>query len=231
MIGAPGAGKGTQADLVCRQYGLPKVASGELFRENLQRETELGKLAKSYMDRGELVPDDVTVRMVSERLSRPDTQAGAVLDGFPRNVAQAEALDEFLAGQGEAIRRVFYIKVSPEELLERLSGRWLCRANQHPYHVRNNPPKVPGVCDLDGSPLYQRDDDKPKTVQRRIQVYLDQTAPLIDYYRGRGILAEIHGERPIEDVFADISAQLATDDGRPTTEVNRPPSSVLRPPS
>lgn len=228
LIGAPGAGKGTQADLLCREYGLTKVASGELFRENLQRETELGRLAKAYMDRGELVPDDVTVRMVTERLSRPDTQVGAVLDGFPRNVAQAEALDRFLAERGEAIRNVFYIKVSPQELLDRLSGRWLCRANQHAYHVRNNPPKAPGVCDLDGSPLYQRDDDKPETVQRRIQVYLDQTAPLIDYYRGRSILAEINGERPIEAVFADISAHLRTDDRRPTTETHRPPSTARR---
>lgn len=209
MLGAPGAGKGTQADLLCREYGLAKVASGELFREHLQQETELGRLAKSYMDRGELVPDDVTIQMVTERLSRPDAARGAVLDGFPRTLNQAEALDRFLAGRGEAIRRVFYIQVSAQELLERLSGRWLCRAAQHAYHVRNHPPKVAGVCDIDGSPLYQRDDDKPETVQRRIQVYLEQTAPLVDYYRKRGLLVAINGEKPIEAVFAEIRGHLA----------------------
>lgn len=208
MLGAPGAGKGTQADLLCREYGLAKVASGELFREHLQQETELGRLAKSYMDWGELVPDDVTIQMVTERLSRPDAAKGAILDGFPRNPNQAEALDRFLAERGETIRRVFYIQVSAEELLERLSGRWLCRAAQHAYHVRYHPPKVAGICDIDGSPLYQRDDDKPETVQRRIQVYLEQTAPLVDYYRDRGLLVEINGERSIEEVFSEIKGHL-----------------------
>ncbi len=222
LIGAPGAGKGTQADLLCREYGLAKVASGELFREHLQKETELGRLAKSYMDRGELVPDDVTIQMVTERLSRPDAARGAILDGFPRNLNQAEALDRFLAGRGEAIRGVFYIQVSADELMERLSGRWLCRAAQHAYHVRNHPPKVAGICDIDGSPLYQRDDDKPETVQRRIQVYLEQTAPLVEYYRNRGLLVEINGERSIEEVFSEIKGQLVGADVEPDQASSHP---------
>jgi len=209
MVGAPGAGKGTQADLISARLGLPKIASGDLFRDNLQRQTELGQLAKAYMDRGELVPDDVTVRMVAERLSRPDCAQGAVLDGFPRNIAQAQALEAILQERGEAVRLVPYIRVSEAELLDRLSGRWMCRAAQHAYHERNNPPKVPGVCDLDGSPLYQRDDDKPETVRRRIQVYLEQTAPLLDYYRQRGLLVEINGEQPIEKVYSEIVSYLA----------------------
>lgn len=209
MVGAPGAGKGTQADLISARLGLPKIASGDLFRDNLQRQTELGQLAKAYMDRGELVPDDVTVRMVAERLSRPDCTQGAVLDGFPRNIAQAQALEAILQERGEAVRLVPYIRVSEAELLDRLSGRWMCRAAQHAYHERHNPPKVPGVCDLDGSPLYQRDDDKPETVRRRIQVYLEQTAPLLDYYRQRGLLVEINGEQPIEKVYSEIVGYLA----------------------
>jgi adenylate kinase len=209
LIGAPGAGKGTQAKMLVERYGLTHVSSGDLFRDNLKRQTELGKLAQTYMDRGDLVPDDVTIRMVAERLGRPDVQAGAVLDGFPRTRAQAEALDGTLADLGGQVNMVPYIKVPEELLLERLTGRWTCRgAAQHVYHMKYNPPQQAGVCDVDGTALYQRDDDKAETVSRRVTEYLTNTAPLIAFFRERGVLVEIDGAQDIEAVSAELQAEV-----------------------
>jgi adenylate kinase len=209
LIGAPGAGKGTQAKELVEKYGLVHVSSGDLFRDHLKRQTDLGKMAKAYMDKGELVPDDVTIQMVSERLQRPDTRAGAVLDGFPRTPAQAAALDEMLATLGGRVKLVPYIKVSEGPLLERLTGRWTCRGpGQHVYHLKYNPPKQAGICDVDGTELYQRDDDKAETVQRRVAEYMNKTAPLIEYYRGKGVLAEINGEQAIEAVTRELLGEV-----------------------
>ena len=209
LIGPPASGKGTQAVMLRELLDLPHVASGDLFRENLKNETELGRQAKVYMDRGELVPDDVTIAMVMERLSRPDCAGGAILDGFPRTMAQAEALDHAVAELGHEISVVPYFAVPEEELVERVSGRRLCRVCGGSYHVRFNPPQQPGVCDNDGGELYQRDDDKPETVRKRLEVYWEQTSPLIDYYRKKGILAEINGDQPIDVVAAELRAAVA----------------------
>ncbi|HZW02385.1 MAG TPA: adenylate kinase [Anaerolineaceae bacterium] len=208
LLGPPGAGKGTQAEAVVDELSLAHVSSGDLFRENLKNQTELGQLAQTYMTRGELVPDDVTIAMVRERLQREDTRKGALLDGFPRTPAQAEALSATLAEMGEQVAVVPYISVPAEELIERLSGRWTCRAQGHIYHQKFNPPQKAGVCDIDGSELYQRDDDKADTVRNRILVYQEQTAPLIEYYRRRGKLVEIDGTQPIEAVTRDLLAAI-----------------------
>jgi adenylate kinase len=208
LLGPPGVGKGTQAEIICETTGLPHISSGDLFRENIKNATELGKLAQSYMNKGELVPDDVTIGMIRDRLSRPDCKAGALLDGFPRTTVQAEALGKLLAEFGGQVNKVPYIAASAATLVERLSGRWTCKAQGHIFHEKYNPPKKPGVCDLDGSELYQRDDDKAETVTRRIQVYFAQTAPLIAYYRELGLLSEIDGARPIEKVSTDLLAVL-----------------------
>jgi len=204
LLGPPGAGKGTQAKNISENYGLPHISSGDIFRENLNNHTELGEKAEEYMNRGELVPDDITISMIRERLSRPDCERGALLDGFPRTPGQAEALDEMLRDFNGQVDAVPYIKVPEDELVERLSGRLTCRAAGHVFHKKYNPPKEPGICDYDGSELYQREDDKPETVKRRIRVYLDQTQPLIDYYHDRGLLIEINGNQPIEEVTADL---------------------------
>jgi len=211
LLGPPASGKGTQAARLKEILDLPHIASGDLFRENLKNETELGKKAKVYMDRGDLVPDDVTIAMVMERLSRPDCANGALLDGFPRTIAQAEALDQALAGQGNKISLALYITVPDEVLVERVSGRRLCRLCGESYHVRFNPPKQPGVCDNDGGELYQRDDDKPETVRKRLQVYWEQTSPLIETYRDQGVLVEVDGDQAIDDVTADLRAVVAGD--------------------
>ncbi|MFO3797585.1 MAG: adenylate kinase [Anaerolineales bacterium] len=204
FLGPPGAGKGTQAKLLAERLGLAHISSGDLFRENLTRQTELGKLAKSYMDRGELVPDDVTIGMIRERLSQPDCHRGAILDGFPRTPAQAEALEKLLQERSARVNLVPLITVPADVLVERLAGRWTCRAQGHIYHEKYNPPRVPGRCDVDGSELYQREDDRAETVRRRIQVYLEQTAPLIEYYRQHGLLIEVDGTQPIEAVTATL---------------------------
>jgi len=209
LLGPPASGKGTQAARLKEMLDLPHVASGDLFRENLKNETELGQKAKVYMDRGELVPDDVTIAMVMERLSRPDCADGALLDGFPRTIAQAEALDQALAQQGHEISVVPYVAVPDDVLIERVSGRRLCRLCGESYHVRFNPPKQPGVCDKDGGELYQRDDDKPETVRKRLQVYWEQTSPLVETYRDQGVLVEVDGDQPIDDVTADLRAAIA----------------------
>ncbi len=202
LLGPPGAGKGTQAKILTRETGLAHVSSGDLFRKHLSQQTELGKLARSYMDRGELVPDEVTIQMIRERLERPDCQEGAILDGFPRTTVQADALEALLKERHARVDLVPLITAPLEVLVDRLGGRWTCRAQGHVYHEKYNPPRQPGRCDIDGSELYQRDDDRSETVQRRIQVYFEQTAPLIDYYRQRGVLLEVDGTQPIEAVTA-----------------------------
>ena len=209
LLGPPGAGKGTQAQAISETLGLPHISSGDIFRENLKKQTELGQLASSFMNRGELVPDDVTIAMIRERLSRPDCTPGALLDGFPRTPAQAEALAVILADFKGRVQAVPYINVVEDVLIERLTGRWTCRAQGHVFHEKHNPPRMPGVCDVDGSELYQRDDDKAETVKRRIRVYLEQTQPLIDYYRQRGLLLEVDGTKPIEQVTKDLLANLS----------------------
>jgi len=207
LLGGPGAGKGTQAQHLCAKFGLPQVASGDLFRDNLKRETELGKLAKQYMDQGALVPDDVTIRMIRERLTQADAQPGALLDGFPRTVPQAEALDGVLAEFGGKVNTVLYVKVRDNVLLERLGGRWTCKGpQQHTYHLLFNPPKAAGQCDVDGAELYQRADDTPEAQANRIKVFFAQTAPLIKFYSGRGQLVEVDGEKGIADVTAALLA-------------------------
>ena len=211
LLGPPASGKGTQAARLRETLGLPHVASGDLFRENLKNETDLGQKARVYMDRGELVPDDLTIAMVMARLAQPDCAKGALLDGFPRTIAQAQALDKALAAHGHQIGKTPYIAVPDEVLIERVSGRRLCRTCGESYHIRFNPPRQPGVCDKDGGELYQRDDDKPDTVRKRLQVYWEQTSPLIDYYRRQGVLVEINGDQPIDTVTADL--QVAVDDG------------------
>ena len=204
LLGPPGSGKGTQAERLEQELHLPHVASGDLFRENIGNETELGLLAKGYVDRGQLVPDDVTIAMVRERLWQPDCDDGVILDGFPRTLAQAEALDEMLASAGRALAGVLYINVPDEESVRRLSGRWICRQCQAPYHTIFSPPAREGVCDACGGELYQRDDDKPETVRARLKVYHQQTAPLIDYYRQAGLLVEVDGAGDIETVSAAL---------------------------
>ena len=203
MLGPPGAGKGTQAKKIAQKMDLMHVSTGDLFRENLKNETNLGKLAQDYMNKGELVPDDVTVRMVEARLARPDCEQGAVLDGFPRTPDQAAALDNLLEKLCSKVNVVPYIKVPDEVLVERLSGRWMSQSGRV-YHAKYNPPKVKWIDDVDGSPLYQREDDKPETVRHRIEVYNEQTAPLIAYYKDKGILVEIDGTQAIEKVTEDI---------------------------
>lgn len=211
LLGPPGAGKGTQAEIISKKLGLAHISSGELFRENIKNQTELGKLADQYMSRGDLVPDDVTIGMIRERLAQPDCAQGALLDGFPRTPAQAEALDKTLQELGTHVRTVPLIELDEAVLVQRLSGRWVCREKGHVYHQDFNPPKQPGVCDLDGSELYQRDDDRRETVERRIKVYYEQTTPLIDYYRTQGVLVSIDGDQPIEDVTRELLATLQQD--------------------
>ena len=208
LLGPPGAGKGTQAKVISDRMHLPHISSGDIFRENTKNQTELGKLASEYMTRGELVPDNVTIQMIMERLARPDCANGALLDGFPRTPAQAKALDEMLKTIDGRVVMVPYIMVPEATLLERLTGRWTCLANGHIFHEKFNPPQHAGRCNFDGSELYQRDDDKAETVSRRIRVYMDQTAPLITYYREAGLLQEIDGSQSIEAVTKSLLSVL-----------------------
>ena len=209
FLGAPGAGKGTQAASAAKELKLAHIATGDLFRQALEQGTELGLAAKSYMEKGVLVPDRITIDMVLERLSAPDAGGGAVLDGFPRNLTQAEALDEALARRGKAIDKVVHIKVSEEEVLRRLGGRRVCRQCQAPCHVTDSPPKVEGVCDVCGGELYQRADDTEESIKKRLEVYSDETAPLIDYYRRAGKLLEVAGEGGVKAVAGRIVAALS----------------------
>jgi adenylate kinase len=209
LLGAPGAGKGTQAVALVKEKGLTHVASGDLFRDNLSRNTELGQTAKTYMDKGELVPDDVTVKMVLERIARPDCANGFLLDGFPRTIPQAEALDKALMAENKAIDKAVSIAVPNEELIKRLSGRWICRGCQAPFHMVDAPPKESGKCDHCGGELYQRDDDNEETVRNRLNVYSNQTAPLIDYYRKQDKLLEVNGNQSIDAVSKEMVSSLA----------------------
>ena len=207
LLGPPGAGKGTQSGRLADSLGLPRAASGDLFREHRQRDTELGRLARSYMDKGVLVPNDVTIRMVTDWINSSEQARGFVLDGFPRNIAQAEALDRELAGSG-GIDSVLCITVSEKELLRRLAGRLVCRNCQTAYHEHFSPPKVAEECDRCGGELYQREDDRPEAVKTRIEVYLNETEPLIGYYSDAGILRKIDGEAPIDEVARALMAAL-----------------------
>jgi adenylate kinase len=208
LLGPPGAGKGTQAKVLAQKFDLPHISSGDIFRENIKNDTELGQLAKTFISKGELVPDDLTIAMIRERFSRADCANGTILDGFPRTPAQADALDAMLQGFGGKVNLVPFITAPVEVLIERLAGRWTCRATGHIFHDRFNPPVEAGKCDIDGSELYQRDDDKAETVVHRIEVYQNQTAPLINYYKERGVLAEINGFAPIDEVSARLMSAL-----------------------
>lgn len=210
MLGAPGAGKGTQARLLSEALRAPQVSSGDIFRENLKNQTPLGLLAKQYMDSGALVPDDVTINMVMDRLGRPDCASGVVLDGFPRTLAQADALDVALRTQGLSIGLVPLLEVSDEAVINRLAGRRVCRECQAMYHVEFTPTAVEGKCDKCGGELYRRADDDPGTVRNRLFVYYKQTAPLIGFYYAHGVLVSLNGDRPIEQVQADLLAALNT---------------------
>lgn len=208
ILGAPGAGKGTQAAVVAEKLKAAHIATGDMFREAQEQETDLARQAVSYMEKGQLVPDEITIRMVLERIAAPECVNGVVFDGFPRNLKQAEALDEALVEQGKTVDKVVYIKVPETELLERLSGRWICRQCQTPYHALNSPPKTPGKCDRCGGELYQRADDTVETVKERLKVYFVQTAPLIDYYTRAGKLLEVDGEGGVDEVGERILASI-----------------------
>ena len=206
-MGPPGAGKGTQAGSLASNLGVMRVSSGDLFRQHQERDTGLGRLAQSYMERGELVPDDVTIKMVMEWINSPDQVRGFVLDGFPRTIAQAEILDKKLCGKG-GIDRVVYIKVEENELIRRLNGRMICRLCQKPYHQEFSPPADPSSCDRCGGELYQREDDKPESVKKRIQVYREETEPVVQYYRRAGKLREIDGLGPVVEVEQALVREL-----------------------
>ena len=200
LIGAQGSGKGTQSEKLAQPLGICHVASGDLFREELNKKTELGQRAGDYLKRGELVPDDITVPMVLKRIRGTDCASGMLLDGFPRTIAQAQALDEGLQEIERSITCALYLKVPRETLLRRLSGRYICCAHQHVYNVNTNPPRVPGICDLDGSELYQRPDDQGEAVQKRLDIFFSETIRLLDYYHATGKLVEVNGDQGIEQV-------------------------------
>jgi len=208
MLGAPGAGKGTQADILSQEMDLPHIASGDLFRQALEKKTEVGLLAKSYMDKGELVPDEVTIKMILERINQPDCAFGCLFDGFPRTLPQAKVLDKALKKQGKSIDKAIYIEVSNEELVRRLSGRWLCRICQTPYHIISSPPKTPGKCDKCGGELYQRSDDREETVRDRLSIFFTQTVPILDYYEKQSRLIRVNGNLGIQEVAREIISAL-----------------------
>jgi adenylate kinase len=208
VMGLPGAGKGTQADNIVEKYDTPHISTGDMFRAAISEGTELGIKAKSYMDQGALVPDEVTIGIVRERLSKPDCDKGFLLDGFPRTVPQAEALDALLSDMGRKIEHVLNIEVDPDELVKRLTGRRICRVCGTSYHLQFNPPKVEGVCDKDGGELYQREDDNPETVKNRLEVNMTQTAPLLAFYNAKSVLSNIDGQQDIDDVFKELDAIL-----------------------
>jgi adenylate kinase len=204
MLGAPGAGKGTQAEMIAEKYGIPHISTGDIFRANIKNGTELGKKAKEYMDKGELVPDSLVVDLVIDRIHQDDAKDGYVLDGFPRTIPQAEALDGALAEAGDAVDFAVNVDVPDENIVTRMSGRRACVKCGATYHIKYNAPKTEGVCDNCGSELIQREDDKPETVLNRLSVYHEQTQPLIDYYDGKGIVKNIDGTKDLNEVFDDI---------------------------
>ena len=208
LLGPPGAGKGTQAAKIIKKYNIPHISTGDIFRENIKKGTELGKKAQEYMNRGELVPDDLVIEIATTRLLEDDCKDGFLLDGFPRTVYQAEKLDEFLAAHGSKIDKVIDIEVGKEELMERLTGRRVCKSCGASYHIVNIPPKKEGVCDVCGGELIQRADDNAETVANRIEVYEAQTMPLVEYYEKAGNIAHIDGATGLDNVFADIVKAL-----------------------
>lgn len=204
LLGAPGAGKGTQAAILRDRLGIPHIATGDLFRAAIREGTSLGLEAKGYMDAGRLVPDDVTIRMLEDRLGQADAAGGAILDGFPRTAVQARALDDFLRRAGRRVDAALLIDVPAEDLVERLSGRWICQASGHVYHATMNRSRVEGVCDLDGSPLVQRADDRPETIRARLAGQLDDLDAVVEHYRATGALRTVNGLRPIEEVSVGL---------------------------
>jgi adenylate kinase len=208
LLGPPGAGKGTQASRIVAEYGVPHISTGDILRAAVKNQTQMGLEAKKFMDAGELVPDSVVIGIVKDRLQEPDTAKGFLMDGFPRTIPQAEALDSALEDLDRGITKTLVLLVDEELLVRRLTGRRICRSCQTPFHVLMNPPKVEGVCDKCGGELYQRDDDSEATVRNRLEVYRNQTEPLIGYYDGAGLVAKIDGAKGPDDVFADIKAAL-----------------------
>ncbi|ATH62071.1 adenylate kinase [Staphylococcus pasteuri] len=204
LMGLPGAGKGTQASEIVKKFPIPHISTGDMFRKAIKDETDLGKEAKSYMDRGELVPDEVTVGIVKERISEDDAKKGFLLDGFPRTIDQAEALNSIMAELDRSIDAVINIEVPEEELMNRLTGRRICEKCGTTYHLVFNPPKVEGICDLDGGKLYQREDDNPETVSNRLKVNVKQSKPILEYYDNKGVLNNIDGSKDIEEVTTDV---------------------------
>ena len=204
MLGAPGAGKGTQAKLVAEKYGVPHISTGDIFRANIKNGTELGKEAKEYMDKGLLVPDELTVRLLLDRVAQDDCKNGYVLDGFPRTIPQAEVLDKELTKLGDSVDFAVDVDVPDENIIRRMSGRRACLNCGATYHIVNIPPKKEGICDVCGSELVLRDDDQPETVKNRLKVYHEQTQPLIEYYTGKGVLRTVDGTLPMEEVFDAI---------------------------
>lgn len=209
LLGLPGAGKGTQAARLSGKLGLAHITTGELFRENIRKRTELGKRAQPFVESGRLVPDEITIGMLLDRIAQPDAQKGFLLDGFPRNTEQAKALDEALAGRGKQIDRAPYIKVDTEELVRRLAGRWSCANCGAVYHQTSQPPKAAGICDNCGSQLYQREDDRPDVVRKRLEVNLANLEPLLSHYRSQGKLVEVNGQQDPEAVSKDLERALA----------------------
>jgi len=208
MLGAPGAGKGTQAQMMAEKYSIPQISTGDIFRANIKNQTELGKKAKSYIDAGELVPDQLTCDLVVDRLSQDDCANGYILDGFPRTIAQADALTQALEAQGTKIDYAIDIEVDDAKIVDRMSGRRTCQGCSASYHIKYKAPKTEGICDKCGEKLILREDDKPETVQHRLDVYHKQTQPLIDYYKKQGCLSSIDGMKDVSEVFADICAVL-----------------------
>ncbi|WP_165984409.1 adenylate kinase [Streptomyces sp. YIM 98790] len=213
LVGPPGAGKGTQAALLAQRLGIPHISTGDLFRANLSQGTELGRKAKAYMDEGRLVPDEITVGMAAERMARPDAGHGFVLDGFPRNIAQAEALDKLLRETGQTLDAVLDLEVPEEEVVRRIAGRRLCRTDSsHIFHVQYNPPRTDGVCDVCGGELYQRDDDREETVRKRLEVYREETEPIIGHYRAQGLVRTISAQDGVAEVTDRALAALPVRD-------------------
>lgn len=208
LMGLPGAGKGTQAEKISEKYNIPHISTGDMFRLAIKEGTPLGKKAKEYMDQGNLVPDEVTIGIVEERLNKADCQEGFLLDGFPRTIAQADALQKLLGNMKESIDYAIHVNVPEEKIIERLTGRRICPTCGSTYHTMYNPPKVEGVCDKDGTPLMQREDDTPETVKNRLAVNIEQTRPLLDFYDEKGCLVTINGDQDIDQVFKDIEQTL-----------------------
>jgi adenylate kinase len=213
LLGAPGAGKGTQAALLAERLGIPHVATGDLFRSAVRDNSPMGLEARRFMERGQLVPDDITIEMLLERLAQPDAVGGAILDGFPRNRAQAEALDRALSERGSGVDLAINIEVPGDELVERLSGRWVCSEAGHVYNEASNPPRQPGICDIDGSPLMQREDDKAETIRARLDLQLASLRDVVDHYTKTGILRTVDGRRSIDEVARAVHDVVSNETG------------------